>query len=107
MDVIGASRVGMTAQLVMGVLVWWLRLRWHHHTERVCSQTVVDLAARLGRAGGGYGTSGVLDHPPARVAGAGSGVHRQRRQPRPPQVDDDANRSFQLRHVDMHVQPQS
>ena len=52
MDVIGAGLVGMAVQLGMGVLVWWLRLRWHHYTERVRSQTVVDLAARLGRAGG-------------------------------------------------------
>jgi hypothetical protein len=52
MDVIDAGLVGMAVQLVAGLLLWWLRLRWQHRTERMRNQTVVELVTRLGPSGG-------------------------------------------------------
>jgi hypothetical protein len=52
MDVIGAGLVGVALQLVVGLLVWWLRLRWQVRAERQRGQFAVQLAVHLQRTGG-------------------------------------------------------
>jgi hypothetical protein len=52
MDVLSAGLVGVTLQLVVSLLVWWLRLRWQVATERQRGQLAVDLAVQLRRTGG-------------------------------------------------------
>lgn len=51
MDVVGAGLVGVALQLV-GLLVWWLRLRWQLRAERQRGWLAVRLAVRLQRTGG-------------------------------------------------------
>lgn len=52
MNVIGAGLVGVALQLVVGVLVWRLRLRWQVRTEQQRGRFAVRLAVRLQRTGG-------------------------------------------------------
>lgn len=52
MGVIGASLVGMAAQLLVGLLVWWLRLRWQVRTEQQRGQLAIRLTALLQQSGG-------------------------------------------------------
>jgi hypothetical protein len=52
MDVIGAGLVGVGLQLVVGLLVWWLRLRWQVRTEQERGRFAVLLAVHLQRTGG-------------------------------------------------------
>jgi hypothetical protein len=52
MDVVGAGLVGVALQLVVGLLVWWLRLRWQVRTERQRDRFAVRLAVHLQRTGG-------------------------------------------------------
>jgi hypothetical protein len=51
-NVIGVGLGGMALQLAVGLLVWWLRLRWQFRVERLRGQSTSRLAVQLGRTGG-------------------------------------------------------